>query len=161
MKSSQLQIRVSAKEKAELKQIARRAGQSVSDWVRSQLLSSANGHFLALTTALKVTDKVSLVLADLADFLTSLRGAELRSALSEPLPQGLSAEVANQVAAMVEWAASRQGVAAPEWTAGIAPLKEPWFASTLMNLRLHLLTHAPPPFRRRNIFVDASLGDRV
>jgi hypothetical protein len=30
-----------------------------------------------------------------------------------------------------------------------------------MGLRLHLLLSAPPAFRRRNIFLDASVGDRV
>jgi len=31
----------------------------------------------------------------------------------------------------------------------------------LLGLRLHLLTHSPAPFRRRNIFIDASVGARV
>jgi hypothetical protein len=35
------------------------------------------------------------------------------------------------------------------------------FGSDLQNLRLYLLTHSPPPFRRRNIFIDSTLGDRV
>jgi hypothetical protein len=30
-----------------------------------------------------------------------------------------------------------------------------------MSLRLYLLTHSPAPFRRRNIFIDASVGSRV
>ena len=36
-----------------------------------------------------------------------------------------------------------------------------WFASELKSLRLHLLTKSPAPFRRRNLFVDSTLGDRV
>jgi hypothetical protein len=35
------------------------------------------------------------------------------------------------------------------------------FGSDLQSLRLHLLTHSPPPFLARNIFVDATLGDRI
>jgi hypothetical protein len=35
------------------------------------------------------------------------------------------------------------------------------FCSSLQSLRMHLLTHSPPPFRRRNIFIDSSLGQRV
>lgn len=30
-----------------------------------------------------------------------------------------------------------------------------------MSLRLHLLTRSPPPFRRRNLFVDSSIGQRA
>jgi hypothetical protein len=35
------------------------------------------------------------------------------------------------------------------------------FGSTLVSLRLYLLTHSPPPFRRRNIFIDATVGSSV
>ena len=45
--------------------------------------------------------------------------------------------------------------------ARIAPLASPVFGSKLESLRLYLLTHSPPPFRRRNIFIDASIGARV
>jgi len=31
----------------------------------------------------------------------------------------------------------------------------------LQSLRLHLLTHSPPPFRRRNIFIDSSPDKQV
>jgi hypothetical protein len=40
-------------------------------------------------------------------------------------------------------------------------LPQPVFGSELKALRLHLLTNSPPAFRRRNIFIDATLGDRV
>jgi hypothetical protein len=43
----------------------------------------------------------------------------------------------------------------------VKPLERPWFASSLKSLRLHLLTASPPPFRRRNLFVDSTIGDRV
>jgi hypothetical protein len=69
--------------------------------------------------------------------------------------------VANYVAAMVETAAHRAAVAAPVWTAEIAPLATPVFGSPLPALRMHLLVRAPPAFRRRNIFIDATIGDRV
>jgi hypothetical protein len=62
---------------------------------------------------------------------------------------------------MVEYACARRGVALAEWTKAIAPLTEPVFGSELISLRLHLLTHSPAPFRRRNIFIDASLGASV
>jgi hypothetical protein len=43
----------------------------------------------------------------------------------------------------------------------VVPLEEPAFGTALQSLRLHLLTHSPPPFRLRNIFIDSSLGQRV
>jgi hypothetical protein len=62
---------------------------------------------------------------------------------------------------MVEYACARHSVAVPEWTRSILPLAEPVFGSELQSLRLYLLTHSPPPFRARNIFIDSTLGDRV
>jgi hypothetical protein len=38
---------------------------------------------------------------------------------------------------------------------------EPSFATEPPGLRLHLLRSAPVAFMRRNLFVDASIGDRV
>jgi hypothetical protein len=62
---------------------------------------------------------------------------------------------------MVEQASAVAGASPPDWTRRVKPLERPWFASPLKNLRLHLLAHSPPPFRRRNLFVDSSIGDRV
>ncbi len=62
---------------------------------------------------------------------------------------------------MVEYACAQRDVAPPAWTRAVAPLTEPVFGSALMSLRLYLLTHSPAPFRRRNIFIDASVGSRV
>ena len=67
----------------------------------------------------------------------------------------------DQLAATVEHAAMQKHVAPPEWTREIEPLEEPVFGSALRSLREHLLFHAPIAFRRRNIFIDASVGARV
>jgi hypothetical protein len=69
--------------------------------------------------------------------------------------------VANQIAAMVETASTRAGVRPPSWTEEIPPLDTPWFASTLMSLRVHLLCNSPPAYRRRNLFVDSTFEARV
>ena len=58
-------------------------------------------------------------------------------------------------------AAANKDRCTPEWCRSVRPLAEPVFTTELVSLRLHLLLHAPIPFRRRNIFVDASVGDRV
>ena len=78
-----------------------------------------------------------------------------------PPPSALSAFHANYVAAMVEYACAARGVDAPQWTREIAPVTHPVFATGLASLRLHLLSHSPPPFRRRNLFVDTAVGGQV
>jgi hypothetical protein len=100
------------------------------------------------------------VLAELHDLFESLAQADFGNAV-EVLPRGKLDEVsANQLAAMIETRAARLGVFPPQWTDGIEPLREPWFPTSLRALRLHLLCNSPPAFRRRNMFVDATLGDR-
>jgi hypothetical protein len=70
--------------------------------------------------------------------------------------------LANYVAAMVEQAIHRKGgVRPPRWTSTVPPLSQPVFAAPWMSLRAHLLLESPVPFRRRNIFIDSSIGDRV
>jgi len=62
---------------------------------------------------------------------------------------------------MVEQATCRKGVRPPSWVNDVPPLESPLFASDLESLRAHLLRVSPIPFRRRNLFVDAAVGDRV
>jgi hypothetical protein len=81
--------------------------------------------------------------------------------VAAPPPSGLTPFLINYITAMVERACVQRGIAAPAWTRTVAPLTEPVFGSALESLRLHLLTHSPPPFRFRNIFIDASLGEQV
>jgi hypothetical protein len=100
-------------------------------------------------------------LAELNSLLSDLTAGELADAVATGPPPGLSAFLANYIAAMVEYACARRAVAVPNWTRSIAPLAEPVFGSELQSLRLYLLTHSPPPFRARNIFIDSSLGDRI
>ena len=102
-----------------------------------------------------------LVLAELNSLLSELTAGELRDAIAAPPPAGLSPFLANYIAAMVEYACAQRAIAVPAWTRSIAPLAEPVYGSELLSLRLYLLTHSPPPFRVRNIFIDATLGDRV
>jgi hypothetical protein len=74
---------------------------------------------------------------------------------------GLTPLAANYVAAMVEEAASQKREAAPHWTRDVEPLEVPYFAVPFLRLRPHLLRDAPVAFKRRNLFVDATIGDRV
>lgn len=160
-KSSQVQIRVSPREKAALEALARRAGQSVSAYVLSRALPSARLRFGELVRALSHDEGRRFALAELNDLLAGLAPMELRQAVADADLESLSPYLRNYVAAMVELAAQLRGVTPPRWTTEIPPLEEPAFATDLTGLRLHLLRAAPVAFKRRNLFVDASIGDRV
>jgi hypothetical protein len=100
-------------------------------------------------------------LAALNDLLAGLGPGEFQEATADPPLANLSEYLRNYVAAMVEQAAHQKGVAPPAWVADVRPLEEPHFVEQLSSLRLHLLAAAPTPYRRRNIFVDSTVGDRV
>ncbi|MEA3247634.1 MAG: DUF1778 domain-containing protein, partial [Gemmatimonadota bacterium] len=160
-KSSQLQIRVTPRQKSALKQRAALAGLDVSAFVLSRALPPESARFADLLRALRNEERARFVLAELNDFLETCAPATFADAVAHADVAPLPARTANYVAAMVEMAAHRKGVAPPEWTAGVPPLDEPWFGTSLTRLRPHLLAASPAPFRRRNIFVDATIGDRV
>ena len=159
-KSAQLQIRVSPAEKAAIQRAARRAGLDMSAYVLARVLPAPARRFQELTDACRDSQGVRFALAELNSWLAGLGAGEIQDAVASP-PHGLTPYLANYIAAMVEYVCGRHDVAPPAWTRTIAPLGEPVFGSTLMSLRLHLLTHSPAPFRRRNIFIDASVGARV
>jgi len=102
--------------------------------------------------------KSAFVLAELNDLLTAAGGEEFHLLPAPGIPDSY---LANYVAAMVELAAHRRGVHPPLWTSDIEPLRNPVFAVPWQSLRAHLLVNSPVPFRRRNIFIDSSIGDRV
>ncbi|HEX5419237.1 MAG TPA: hypothetical protein VFY39_04490 [Gammaproteobacteria bacterium] len=100
-------------------------------------------------------------MAALNDFLTELMSAQFQEAVAVAEIAELSPLLQNYVAAMVEQAAYRKGQLPPSWVRDVAPLEEPYFAVPFRRLRPHLLRASPVPFKRRNIFVDAGIGDRV
>jgi hypothetical protein len=114
--------------------------------------------FVRLAGEVAGADRISYALAELNDLLTA---AEASAIESLPRPDISDSYRLNYVTAMVELAAHRAGIVPPLWTVSVAPLDEPVFIDTSLSLRLHLLTASPVPFRRRNIFIDSSLGDRV
>jgi uncharacterized protein (DUF1778 family) len=160
-KSSQLQIRVSAKEKAAIRRAARRSGLDMSQYVLSRVLPQLSETFQSLVRRVRTADTSGFVLAELHAFLEALTPAELSEAAAAPPDPALPPFLANYVAAMVETASVRKSVRVPEWTQRIAPLSEPVFGSALQSLRMYLLTHSPPAFRCRNIFIDSTLGAQV
>jgi hypothetical protein len=159
-KSTHLQIRVSPAEKSAIQRAARRAGMDMSAYVLARLLPALSRRFADLVAAGRDPADARFALAELNSWLAGLGAGELREAVTSPLV-GLTPYLANYVAAMVEYACAQRSVPAPSWTRTIAPLSEPAFGSQLVSLRLYLLTHSPAPFRRRNIFIDATVGARV
>jgi hypothetical protein len=134
---------------------------SMSDWVLSRALPPLRENFQDLLQALSISEKPGYVLAELNDLLTPLSAGEFELAVAEPPQVQLDPYWENYVAAMIEQAAALKNTEAPAWTENVRPLEEPAFGSSLKSLRLYLLTHSPIAFRRRNIFIDSSIGDRV
>ena len=160
-KTAQLQIRVTHAEKAALQRAARRAGMDLSSYVLGRACPPAAAEFARCLAHCRELESSRFELAQLHDLLAGLTPGALADAIREAPPRGMSAPLENYVAAMVEQACAGAGIAVPAWTAAVKPLAEPLFGSALQSLRLYLLTCAPAAFRRRNLFVDATLGARV
>jgi hypothetical protein len=126
--------------------------------LQSVVMETLAAAFGRLAGEVAVADRISYPLAELNDLLTAASGPEI-----ENLPPPAIGDLyrLNYVTAMVELAAHRARVVPPPWTASVKPLDAPAFIDPSLKLRAHLLTASPPPFRRRNIFIDSSLGDRV
>ncbi|MGA8260623.1 MAG: hypothetical protein WB783_10450 [Arenicellales bacterium] len=161
LKTTQLQIRLSPREKTRIARAAKCAGLDVSAYVLGRLREPAAERFQALVSELATAPDPTFVLATLNDFLETLAPEDFQAACAQSPAHSLNPLAANYLAAMVETAAHRKRRRPPSWTARIEPLDEPWFASGLRSLRLWLLVVSPPPFKRRNLFIDAGLGDRV
>lgn len=160
-RSEQLQIRVSPEEKAAIRRAAEHAGLDMSAYVLGRALPTPARQLHTCIDACAGPAPSSFGLAELNTLLTTWTAAELRDAIGTPPTTSLTPFLSNYIAAMIEQACEQRSVRVPHWVRAVAPLPEPAFGSTLISLRLHLLTHSPPPFRRRNIYIDATLGDRV
>lgn len=159
-KSDQLQIRVTPADKAALKRLARRAGMDVSAYVLSRVCPPAATELTRLLRTLgQGPDRFAL--AELNDTLTRLAPAEFCAAVGGLDPTRLSPWLQNYVSAKVEHGAHLKGQAPPAWVHDVEPLERPWFAVPFTRLRPYLFRVAPVAFKRRNLFVDATVGDRV
>ena len=160
-RSEQLQIRVSPAEKTAIRRAAKEAGMDMSTYVLGRALPTPAMQLQACVESCSGPAPPSFGLAELNGLLTSWTASELRDAIAAPPTISLTPFLSNYIAAMIEQACERRTVRVPGWVRTVEPLAEPAFGSTLKSLRLHLLTRSPASFRRRNIFIDASLGDRV
>jgi hypothetical protein len=161
-KSSQLQIRVSPLEKKMLRQRAFRAGIGMSEYVLMCLFPPQKEAFLKLLHQLQVAKTIPYLLAEIHDWLQNLNPTEFETVFHQEISLfSLSLYLQNYLAAMIEEAALKKNASVPTWLKNIEPLTDPFFGSDLKSLRLHLLKNSPVPFRKRNIFIDSTLGDRV
>lgn len=162
-RTTQLQIRLSPAEKAAIQRYAEEAGLDVSTYVRMRALPDHRARFASLVAALAQADPAdrSYVLAEVNDHLSALSRAELADAVVFADAGVLEPYLANYLAAMVELACVRAELTPPAWTREVPGLPRPHFAVPFASLRPHLLRASPVPFKRRNLFVDATLGDRV
>ncbi len=117
--------------------------------------------FARLLEALREDAQPSFVLAEINHLLSGLTPGEFGSAVEYAYVAGLTPYLQNYVAAMVELTAYQRNVPPPAWVRDIEPETTPHFATSLPGLRLHLLRNSPVPFKRRNIFIDSAVGDRV
>ncbi len=160
-KTRQLQIRVTPAQKAALKRQAAAAGLDVSSYVLARALPNERGRFVALLRQLREESERRYALAELNDFLHRCATTQFAEAVARADIAPLSPYLQNYVAAMIEQAAEQKQLPPPAWVRDVTPLDAPHFASSLVNLRLHLLRASPVPFKRRNIFIDAGVGARV
>ena len=160
-RTAQLQIRVSAAQKAAIRRAAEQVGLDMSAFVLSRALPTPAIRLQACIEDCAGPAPPGFGLAELNSLLAGWTAAQLRDAVAVAPAILVTPFLSNYIAAMIEQACERRSVRVPGWVRAVEPLAEPAFGSTLKSLRLHLLTHSPAPFRRRNIFIDATVGDRV
>ncbi len=164
MKTEQLQIRISPEQKEFIRKRASESGLEMSAWILSQLFSKLPEKFAKLVHELSLSQSEEqrfLCYAAISDFLHELSETDLASATEQINKEALAHFDAAYLAAMVETACHQKNVQSPQWVRETESLPKPYFGTTLQSLRLHLLINSPPAFRKRNIFIDSSIGDRV
>jgi hypothetical protein len=161
LKTAQLQIRVTPEQKRRLKKLARDASMDMSEWVLSRVLPDEADRFQELASRLNQAEDGRYAFAEMADFLRPLKGGAFARAVAHAPTVSLDPDTANHLAGAIELAAGRRGQKPPDWLATIPSAGVPRFGSQLENVRLHLLTQSPVALRRRNLFMDASIDERV
>jgi hypothetical protein len=138
-KSRFLQIRVTPAQKAAIKAQAERAGLDMSGYVIERLLPGSRRSFQQLAADLAAEPaRRRFTVAALNDFLTAASPQEYVGATAEPPATELPPYEANYLAAMVETAAHRLGLLAPEWTQAVAPLRDDDIERLLSELNREL-----------------------
>lgn len=165
MKTEQLQIKVSLHMKEMIRKRAQAANMDLSEWLLENVFPSPYREFQSLINNLVIQERLEnpfIAFAELNDFLLQLCPDELVQAIQEGPQKKLSDLAFNYVAAMVEQACHKKKVMSlPLGLEEAAGVEKPYFRSSFQNLRLYLLTVSPISFRKRNIFTDSTVGDRL
>lgn len=160
-KTSQLQIRVSPQEKELIAKAAKREGQDISTWVLKKIINNNQEIFFELVKKLVSANEYHYVLSELNDFISNLSAKECHVVFKVKPDIKLSAYLSNYLAAMIEQAATKKGFSIPHWLEEIEVLQEAHFETSLVSLRPYLLINTPISFRKRGIFLDSTIGDRI
>jgi len=162
-KSKYLQIRVTPMQKRIIKSNAKKMGMTISELILEKALGEIKlkEKFHDYVARLNNSGEKTIAYAEVNDFLTELSGNELENAVNILPENTLSPYERNYLTAMVEQASMMKKIPPPGWVKDIKPLEEPRFGTGLKNLRGHLLINSPLPFRKRNIFIDSAIGERV
>ena len=163
MKSDYIQIRVSKLEKKAIKTAAYDAGLDMSAYILGHLdidLGSQWQSLLANLQDLKLEDS-HFCWAAIIDFLTPLDANQFQHLFQYAEQWNLDPENQNYLAATIERKALSLNIPAPKWLSEIAPCAYPYFEDETPKLKQYLLLHGDPVFRRRNIFIDSSIGGRI
>jgi hypothetical protein len=164
MKTDHIQIRVTKEEKAAIQAASQRAHLEMSQWILQKILPDPEAKLLTLLAKLKRVENTknrSFILNELASFLARLSGHELQMAIAKPINIGLSELMDNYVAAMIEQACVFKKIAPTLWLTEKTSVEQPFFGTKLQSMRLYLLIVSPPSFKKRNIFIDSSIGELV
>ena len=159
-KSEYLQIRISKQEKEIIKSSAQMAGIDMSAWILQKVLPEKSKVFINILKKFK-SEESSFVFAELHDFLARLQVHDFELTLDINPNIQLTDFQINYVIAMIAHRAKQLNLSPPDWIKTYPVLSEPYFGTTLKNLRLHLLINSPIAFKQRNIYIDSTIGDRV
>lgn len=106
-------------------------------------------------------EKISYVWAAIIDFLTPLSRQDFQDLFANEPAWSLSDFKENYLVGLIERVAQNLNIPAPNWALDVNPLADPYFPEEHPKLRVYLMLHGDPIFRRRNIFIDSSIGGRV
>lgn len=156
-----LQIRLTALEKEVIGQQAHSVGLDVSTWVKQQLFPRHKKIYIELINSMTTLHESKQSLAALNDLLHDLSKDEFVETLTELPKRFIATVLGNYIASMIDFAANQKNIFPPSWTEHYKGTEEPFFSTDLKSLRLHLLRMSPAAFKKRNIFIDSSVGMRL
>jgi hypothetical protein len=160
-KTDYIQIRISKKEKEHFIKLARWKKLSLSGWILDRIRAEIPPiEINELYSKLKHASDSSYIFALLNDYFIKINEYQWANLVTQK-PENLDSENLCYLASMIERTAELRGFKIPDWVKNVDSLWIPYFGSNVKKLRLHLLVNSPVSFKKRNIFIDSSIGERV